>query len=224
MKTIITSCFLSCLLLLPFPSSVHSGVKEIKGNSVGKVAKPDGSGGFQLRVRFAVPDLPENAHIDQAFFILDQKFEMPVITDTLWLKLNRDTMEVPVGFRNKGRDPLQLSLVCLDESRQARFPDWIDARQLEERKPIETFLVPGERIQLERKEGRWKNEAIRVPVTDFVRDQSSQKGRSMEFSLGGGAGNEGALRPSDVHLEMQNISARLVIFYTEPLVYPPGFK
>lgn len=199
-------------------------MKEIKGTSVGKVAKPDGSGEFQLRVRFAVPDLPENAHIDQAFFILDQKFEMPVITDTLWLKLNRDTMEVPVGFRNKGRAPVPLSLVCLDESRQARFPDWIDARQLEEQKPIETFLVPGGHIQLEREEGRWKDEAIRVPVTEFVRGQSKQNGRFMEFSLGGGAKSEGALRPSDVHLEMQNISAKLIIFYTEPLVYPPGFK
>jgi hypothetical protein len=224
MKTTLSFALIVVLLILSVPSSSQSGVKEVKGLSIRRLIKPGSDGEFQLRIRFTVPDLPENAHVDHAYFIVDQKFEMPVITDTLWLRLGRDTMEVPVGLRTNGKSPILFSLICLDENRQRRYPNWIGTRQMEEQNPIRAFLIPTERIQLERKEGRWKNEALKVAVTDFVKSQASQRGKTLEFVVAGGSGHSEGLRPTQVHLVIQNISARLLIFYTEPLVYPPGFK
>lgn len=199
-----------------------AGLKEAKDSPVIRVDRPNGKGEFQLLVHVRIPDLPENAHIDHAFLILDQEFEMPVIADTSRLRSARDTMEVPRGLRNKGHEPLMLSVHGLEGG--AGGANWMDQEALDQARLHTSPLYPVSTIQAERKENRWSTEAIKFIVTPFVREKAKKKNPNVKFIITGTRQNDEVLTPPNVEVDVSNLRGRLTIYYTEPPVLPPGIK
>lgn len=213
---------LVALMLVPLYS--EAGKKEVKGGPVIRAEKPNGNGAFQLRIRYRLPELPDNAHLDYAFLIIDQKFELPVVVDTSRGGRVRDTLEVPRGLANKGRSPIFLSVFGLDEVIANSSPPWFDGSKQKNLQTTIATLPPVGVIQQERKSGRWANEAVKVSVTQFVRSQPKRGDPTVEFIITGEESGQSDLHPSKVDVDAANLSGRLVIYYTEPPVLPPWIK
>src|SRR5574337_1569896 len=91
---------ISIVSVLVCNSIVFAQITEVKDAKVSVVNNPKKQGEFYLKVAFKIPTLPENAHLTDAYLILDQQFEASKTADS--------TIS-PKGFVNKTTTPFILS-------------------------------------------------------------------------------------------------------------------
>ncbi|MFH0989184.1 MAG: hypothetical protein V1799_04110 [bacterium] len=202
---------------------ISAEVKEVKSSPVTRIGKPAGDGEYQLRVKFRIPEIPDNAHIDNVFLILDQQFEMPVKKDTSRM-LVRDTLEVPKGLLNKSHTPVLLSVLGFDEKSVPQSGSWLDIHSSKNAILHTAMLHPVDVVQQERAKGKRKDEAVIFSVTQFVRDQSRKKSQNVEFIIVGEKEGRDVLNQSKVEVDVSKLSGRLVIYYTEKSTSLPEKK
>lgn len=209
---IIVTCFVLSM-------NLEAGKKESKANSINIVNKPNKTDAFQLHLQFDLPVVPKGAHIDQVFLILDQKFEAPVIADTSRRNSARDTMDVPRGLVNKHNQTILLSVFGFSEG-QLPTSDWVDGNAFRNAVIGSGSLLPRYVIQHERKGGRWKDEAVKLSVTQFIREAIKKGSQIADFVVSGSGENSEDLNASNVEIQKDLLKGRLEVYFTEPTVLP----
>lgn len=197
-------------------------VIEVKGGPIAKTEKAGLVGHFQLKFQFELPETPTNANIDLVMLVIDQDFEMPVVESVRDKGPALDTTEVPKGFVNRAQKTVRLAVYGYD-AKSGKTPVWVEKKESDPNLAGIGNLVPFPQVQVERKAGRWRNEAVALSVTDFVR-QISKGSRQIEFVVGGEGNSEKGISSSLVDFDATKVSAKLLIYYTVPPESPHPFR
>lgn len=205
------------ILLLLFVSfnRLGAGEKVVKSAEMKKVArtdKSDQSDQSQIQVRFTLPTLPENVHITHALLVFDQTFGA-----------DADGKPLPRGLVNKTSDDIQLSVFSVSGGATG-YGKWLDVSSTTTRRLTDEPLLPNDVIQSAKSNGRWKDEAIRFDVTEYVRNEMKIGISDLFFAVGGDANNLRALESAKVEANLENISVQLVIYYFEQPVFPQHMR
>ena len=199
------SCSLIVLAAAWMTSYSIAGVKDIKAEirqkeNAGKAAE------FQLQARVALPSFEVGAHIDAAFFIVDQQ---------------AGSTE---AMLNKSGKPIMLSLYGFETGKGVSAPDWLDLLSSKKNKVSNQFLQMVSGSRRNGNQDGLASESLRFDVTDFVRAQLKGGNRDIAFQVAASVENAGALHKSKVDFNLANVRGRLVIHYTDPPILPPGIR